>query len=289
MTQVFPISSVTTPASTSATASTGSSTTSSSQSTTGDSGQIDQDTFLKLLVAQLKYQDPLSPADSTQFLTQTAQFTELETLQKIETEQQTLAQSSQMLSAASMVGRPVTYSLATSGTPAAPTGTTVVSVRGTLPKDAPTGTHETANTSIFTKTGQKVALTLQFTKTDSDWTVQAMSNGQTLGPAMNLGFGASGEYPSNDLTISASALDGSGTATGDWPPAGITLGFGSTGDATRLQIASGPATVAVAEQNGNDGNTASGIPTGIHMTANGPQLVIGGQNIPLTSISDVSS
>ena len=28
----------------------------------------DQDTFLKLLVAQLKYQDPSNPADSTQFL-----------------------------------------------------------------------------------------------------------------------------------------------------------------------------------------------------------------------------
>jgi flagellar basal-body rod modification protein FlgD len=34
--------------------------------------------FLQLLVAQLKHQDPLSPADGTQFLTQLAQFTELE-------------------------------------------------------------------------------------------------------------------------------------------------------------------------------------------------------------------
>ena len=32
----------------------------------------DKDTFLKLLVAQLKYQDPSNPADSTQFLAQTA-------------------------------------------------------------------------------------------------------------------------------------------------------------------------------------------------------------------------
>ena len=34
-----------------------------------------QDAFLKLLVAQLKYQDPSKPADSTQFMAQTAQFT----------------------------------------------------------------------------------------------------------------------------------------------------------------------------------------------------------------------
>ena len=52
-------------------------------------------------------------------------------------------------------------------------------------------------------------------------------------------------------------------------------------------LSSGPATVAVAEQNGNDGNKATGVVTGIHMTANGPQLIIGGQDIALTSISDV--
>ena len=34
--------------------------------------------FLQLLVAQLKYQDPESPADGTQFVTQLAQFSQLE-------------------------------------------------------------------------------------------------------------------------------------------------------------------------------------------------------------------
>lgn len=34
--------------------------------------------FLQLLVAQLKYQDPQSPADGTQFVTQLAQFADLE-------------------------------------------------------------------------------------------------------------------------------------------------------------------------------------------------------------------
>ena len=34
--------------------------------------------FLTLLVAQLKNQDPLNPTDSVQFLTQLAQFSELE-------------------------------------------------------------------------------------------------------------------------------------------------------------------------------------------------------------------
>jgi flagellar basal-body rod modification protein FlgD len=36
-----------------------------------------QNVFLRLLVAQLKYQDPQNPADGTQFITQLAQFSEL--------------------------------------------------------------------------------------------------------------------------------------------------------------------------------------------------------------------
>jgi flagellar hook assembly protein FlgD len=38
----------------------------------------DKSTFLKLLVAQLKHQDPLNPSDGTAFVTQLAQFTSLE-------------------------------------------------------------------------------------------------------------------------------------------------------------------------------------------------------------------
>jgi flagellar basal-body rod modification protein FlgD len=38
----------------------------------------DKGTFLKLLVAQLKNQNPLNPADGVQFVTQLAQFTSLE-------------------------------------------------------------------------------------------------------------------------------------------------------------------------------------------------------------------
>jgi flagellar hook assembly protein FlgD len=37
-----------------------------------------EQTFLQLLVAQLQYQDPSQPADGTQFVTQLAQFSDLE-------------------------------------------------------------------------------------------------------------------------------------------------------------------------------------------------------------------
>ncbi len=40
----------------------------------------DQEMFLKLLVAQMKNQDPLNPQDGTQYMTQLAQFSSLEQL-----------------------------------------------------------------------------------------------------------------------------------------------------------------------------------------------------------------
>jgi hypothetical protein len=52
-------------------------------------------------------------------------------------------------------------------------------------------------------------------------------------------------------------------------------------------MGSGSSTVMVMEQNGNDGTKANGVVSGVHITADGPKLVIGGQDIPYTSITDV--
>jgi flagellar basal-body rod modification protein FlgD len=71
--------------------------------------ELDKDTFLKLLVAQLRYQDPTKPADSTQFLAQSAQFAMVEKLTDMAAGQTQLLAAQLMLGASNLVGRTVTH------------------------------------------------------------------------------------------------------------------------------------------------------------------------------------
>jgi len=71
--------------------------------------QMGKDVFLKLLVAQMKYQDPGKPADSSQFMAQTATFTQVEKLEEIATQNASLLALQRSSSAAALVGRTVKY------------------------------------------------------------------------------------------------------------------------------------------------------------------------------------
>ena len=59
-------------------ASTAANSASTSTTATPAGSEVTKNMFLQLLVAQIKNQDPLNPADGTQFLTQLAQFQTLE-------------------------------------------------------------------------------------------------------------------------------------------------------------------------------------------------------------------
>lgn len=71
--------------------------------------QMGKDTFLKLLVAQLKYQNPMSPADGTEFMAQTAQFSVVEKLDALAQTNAELLSANRALSASSLIGRSVLY------------------------------------------------------------------------------------------------------------------------------------------------------------------------------------
>jgi flagellar basal-body rod modification protein FlgD len=79
------------------------------QATNSRAEQFGKDTFLKLLVAQLRYQDPTSPTEGAEFLAQTAQFTVVEKLEELAKTNSNLLAASMDTTAASMVGRTITY------------------------------------------------------------------------------------------------------------------------------------------------------------------------------------
>jgi flagellar basal-body rod modification protein FlgD len=85
--------------------------TSSSTSATSKTKSLGKDDFLKMLLAQLKNQDPLKPLDGTEFAVQLAQFSSLEQLNNMNTELKNLGlyQMTQgNAQAVSLIGKEIT-------------------------------------------------------------------------------------------------------------------------------------------------------------------------------------
>ena len=82
---------------------------SSSSTSKKSGGSLDKDAFLQLLVAQMKYQDPLEPTDNTEYISQLATFSQLE-------ETQNMQASLQEMEANSLVGKQVVLSVTSSAT-----------------------------------------------------------------------------------------------------------------------------------------------------------------------------
>ncbi|MGN0342613.1 MAG: flagellar hook capping FlgD N-terminal domain-containing protein [Roseburia sp.] len=55
-----------------------------SSSNVTDNSSLDKEAFLQLLVAQMKYQDPLEPTDNTEYISQLATFSQLEATQNMQ-------------------------------------------------------------------------------------------------------------------------------------------------------------------------------------------------------------
>jgi len=63
---------------------------------------LDQDSFLQLLMTQLKYQDPLNPMDNSQFMAQQAQLTQVSELQKMN-------QTNYFMQASNLIGTNISF------------------------------------------------------------------------------------------------------------------------------------------------------------------------------------
>ncbi len=122
-------------------------------STTDKTAAVDKDMLLKLMVAQLKNQDPSNPTDSTAFLAQTAQFTSLEKLTDV-AEQTSQALSAQLAFGASgLVGRTVTYTGADGAPRTGPVSSVRFSTSGPMLEVAGADVTLSSITNVSSSTG----------------------------------------------------------------------------------------------------------------------------------------
>ncbi len=258
-------------------------------STDSTSNQFGQDTFLKLLVAQLKYQDPMNPTDGTAFIAQTAQFTTVEKLNEISQELKTNSAATEVLEAGSMVGKAVTVATK-SGKPAA---TTVAHVGGNLSLDDAVGAKATTSTTIYTTQGTPVPIQIEMTKLadgadgSRHWAARAMLGSKQLAGPFTVDFDSHGERTSGDISITGAQLNAVPDTTGLWNTTGVRLDLGTSTDPSRLRVGAGSDGLTTFGQNGTDGTSIRGVVTGVQFTANGPLLTINDKQYPLTDVTDV--
>jgi flagellar basal-body rod modification protein FlgD len=72
-------------------------------------GTLGKNDFLKLMVAQLQSQDPLQPTDSSAYIGQLAQFTELEQVTNLAQSSSQTAVAQQTSQAVALIGHTVSY------------------------------------------------------------------------------------------------------------------------------------------------------------------------------------
>jgi flagellar basal-body rod modification protein FlgD len=65
--------------------------------------------FMKILLTQLTYQDPLKPLDNQEFMAQMAQFTTLEQSQRLNDKLQQLVENQAALQSVGLIGRTIDF------------------------------------------------------------------------------------------------------------------------------------------------------------------------------------
>jgi flagellar basal-body rod modification protein FlgD len=80
---------------------------SSTAATAGPAASLGLQDFLKILLTQLNYQDPLKPMDNQEFMAQMAQFTALEQSQRLNDKLDQLITNQAALQSVGLIGRTV--------------------------------------------------------------------------------------------------------------------------------------------------------------------------------------
>ena len=176
---------------------------------------LGKDDFLRLLVTQLRHQDPLSPLDQNQFLAQSAQFTALEELQNIRAALEAAQGgqgSSALTQSAVLIGKQITA------------GSALFTFNGIAPPQLPlslSGDVAGVNVEILTQAGQVLQTLRLGPQTAGSRVVQwdgRSAGGALLSPGTYLyrvtAFDAAGA-PSDRAAAAVGVVDGVSVQNGE--------------------------------------------------------------------------
>lgn len=79
--------------------------------TTGDNNALGQDAFFKLLITQLQNQDPLNPMEDREFISQMAQFTNLEKTEKMYSLLEDKLSTNRVIDNSNLIGKKITANI----------------------------------------------------------------------------------------------------------------------------------------------------------------------------------
>lgn len=117
----------------------------SSVSAASSSANLTIEDFLKVLLTQLTFQDPMKPMDNQEFMAQIAQFTTLQQTQEVNTNIQTLLTNQSAFQSVGMLGRTVDVSTGAGSV----TGRVIaISLSGVTPKLTVQPTNADALTNV---------------------------------------------------------------------------------------------------------------------------------------------
>ena len=94
---------------TSATDTTGNASSSNSSSSTTSSSSVDYNTFLQLLIAQMKNQDPTNPMDTSEYMSQFDQLSTVEQAMQTNSKLDALLSSQSLSQANGLIGKTVSF------------------------------------------------------------------------------------------------------------------------------------------------------------------------------------